>query len=175
MKYFVESPTGWSEELDLKDLGEGQYLVRVGDQVIHANIADIDRLGQYSVTLDHVPYAASIESGNDPTDLHVGISGGRWHFQIRDEREEAAGQLADRAGGKAEMVKAQMPGLVVNVHVELGQICEPGQAVLVLEAMKMQNEVETSQGGRVAEILVEPGTAVEHGAPLIRMEPVPEN
>jgi len=56
--------------------------------------------------------------------------------------------------------------------VSVGDVLQPGEALLVLEAMKMQNEVVTEQGGRVCEISVEEGQPVENGVPMIRLEPV---
>ncbi|MDP6850829.1 MAG: biotin/lipoyl-containing protein [Planctomycetota bacterium] len=174
MKYFVEGMDGYQVELNLEDLGSGRYEIKVNGKTIEADISSVDRLGQYTIGLDHETYAASIEQNGDPTDLHVGIAGGRWHFQVLDERERAASELSDAAGGKAESVKAQMPGLVVEINASVGDVLEPGGALLVLEAMKMQNEVVTEQGGRVCEISVEEGQAVESGAPMVRLEPVEE-
>ena len=172
MKYFVEGSNDYRVELSLIDLGDGRYLVELEGRTIEATISAVDSLGQYSIGLDHATYAASIEQDGDPTDLHVGIAGQRWHLQVLDERELAAGELKTASGGKAESVRAQMPGLVVELRTAVGEVLEPGAPVLVLEAMKMQNEVVTEQGGRVCEIAVEAGKAVETGALLLRLEPV---
>ena len=60
-----------------------------------------------------------------------------------------------------------MPGLVLVVEVEEGQHVQEGQGVVVLEAMKMENEIKAVGGGVVTTIHVEPGQPVEKGAPLI--------
>ena len=172
MKYFVEGIDGYQVELNLRDLGGGKYEIQVDGKTHEADISAVDRLGQYTIGLDHATYAASIEQNSDPTDLHVGIAGGRWHFQVLDERERAASELSSSVGGKAELVKSQMPGLVVAIKVSVGDVLQPGEALLILEAMKMQNEVVTEQGGRVCEISVEEGQPVENGVPMIRLEPV---
>ncbi len=173
MKYFVDGP-GDPLEIELQDQGDGKYLIKVAGRQIQGHIQDVDRIGQYAVSLDEQSFAASIEASQDPTDLHVAIAGLRWHFRIRDEREEAAGALESAAGGRAENIQAMMPGLVAKIMVEVGHVLEPGSPVLVLEAMKMQNEVVTEQGGRIAEIFVQEGKAVETGSNMVRLEPFEE-
>jgi 3-methylcrotonyl-CoA carboxylase alpha subunit len=63
-----------------------------------------------------------------------------------------------------------MPGKVVAILVEPGAAVERGQALLVIEAMKMENEIGAPRAGRLAELLVRPGQAVEGGELLARIE-----
>jgi biotin carboxyl carrier protein len=63
-----------------------------------------------------------------------------------------------------------MPGLVVRLEVEPGQTLAPGAGVLVLEAMKMENEIRSPGGGRVKAVLVHPGQVVEKGQVLVEFE-----
>jgi pyruvate carboxylase subunit B len=63
-----------------------------------------------------------------------------------------------------------MPGLVVRLEVEPGQTVAPGGGVLVLEAMKMENELRSPAGGRVRAVLVRAGQAVEKGQTLVEFE-----
>ena len=64
-----------------------------------------------------------------------------------------------------------MPGRVVAVLVEAGAPVDAGQGVVVLEAMKMENEIQAESAGVVSRILVEPGQAVEGGDPLFEIGP----
>jgi pyruvate carboxylase subunit B len=66
-------------------------------------------------------------------------------------------------------VRAPMPGLVLRVEVEVGQELAAGGGLVVLEAMKMENEIRSPGPGKVKAILVEPGQAVEKGAPLVEI------
>ncbi|MGM0689522.1 MAG: biotin/lipoyl-containing protein [Bacillota bacterium] len=66
-------------------------------------------------------------------------------------------------------VKAPMPGSVLEVKVKVGDTISEGDVLLVLEAMKMENELTASQGGTVADVLVEKGDTVNSGDPLIVM------
>jgi 3-methylcrotonyl-CoA carboxylase alpha subunit len=76
-----------------------------------------------------------------------------------------AGPSASAAG----LLVAPMPGRVVAVAVQAGDVLEKGALLLVIEAMKMQNELFCSGAGRVEAVLVKAGDTVERGAPLIRI------
>ncbi|HJT79189.1 MAG TPA: biotin/lipoyl-containing protein, partial [Gemmataceae bacterium] len=67
-------------------------------------------------------------------------------------------------------VGAPMPGLVVSVVVSEGEKVAPGQKLLTMEAMKMETTLYAEQAGKVAEVLVRPGTQVEAGDLLLRFE-----
>ncbi len=71
-------------------------------------------------------------------------------------------------GGRA--VDAPLPGTVLAIEVSVGQEVKAGQILLVLEAMKMKNPIRASHDGRVAEVCVQPGQTVLHGAVLIRLD-----
>jgi biotin carboxyl carrier protein len=90
-------------------------------------------------------------------------------FEVRvDEpaRRRAPGQSAGAAGGGQRLV-APMPGKVVAVLVEIGQAVEPGTGLVVLEAMKMENEFRATAAGTVTELHVAPGQAVNAGDLLV--------
>ena len=105
-------------------------------------------------------------------------SGGSWEFDLDGDRVSAevldartARVRALSAGAGSERgvaaLKAPMPGLVVQVAVEAGEIVEPGAAVVIVEAMKMENELRATAAARVERILVAPGEAVEKGQILV--------
>jgi pyruvate carboxylase subunit B len=94
---------------------------------------------------------------------------------VEDERSRRLRRLAGssqptRQGG---LVKAPMPGLVVRVSVEPGQSVQAGSGVVVLEAMKMENEISCPSGGTVSAVHVQPGQAVEKGAVLVEVSTAP--
>jgi glutaconyl-CoA decarboxylase len=74
-------------------------------------------------------------------------------------------------GGGVQTVTAYMPGRVVALLVEEGEEVEPGQGVVVLEAMKMENEIAAEHPGKIVKIRVEAGQAVEGGDPLFEVGP----
>lgn len=96
------------------------------------------------------------------------LNGHRENVEVLDELAAAASQREAAHVGRAELV-AEMPGLVVEVKAEPGQSVAAGQALVVLEAMKMQNELGSPRAGVVAEVLVRPGQKVDGGTVLVRL------
>ncbi len=174
MKYFIESASGACYEIELEDLGRGRFRLRSGDREWEADYHDVDHLGQCAVILDHASYGASVEGNGDGTELRVRIAGRSYSLKVLDERERAAGALSRVDRPRTETIQAAMPGLLVSLRVQLGDTVQAGQAVAVLEAMKMQNEVVSENGGVVAELVVEEGQSVSGGQLLMRIEPPPE-
>jgi biotin carboxyl carrier protein len=83
-----------------------------------------------------------------------------------------------RAGGggkkkRSGTVSANIPGKVVTVEVDEGQHVEEGQVILILEAMKMQNEIQAPVTGTVVSVQCEEGEAIEANVPLVVIEPDP--
>ena len=74
--------------------------------------------------------------------------------------------------GAAGVVKALMPGRIVRVTAQKGQQVKKGDGLLVLEAMKMQNDIQAGADGTVEEVFVEAGQTVEAGAELVRIGPL---
>jgi len=91
--------------------------------------------------------------------------------EVTDPLSHLARQGGARGGGpRREQVTAYMPGRVVSVLVAEGDAVRAGQGVIVLEAMKMQNEIQAEHDGVVKRVCVEPGQAVEGGDLLFELE-----
>ena len=97
--------------------------------------------------------------------------GERWDVEVVDERTRHIRSLT--AGGEGARgpaaLRAPMPGLVVRVLVEAGQAVAQGAGLVVLEAMKMENELRASTPGVVKAVLVRPGETVDKGQTLIEL------
>ena len=102
-------------------------------------------------------------------DDYVWVDTERLTASQRDPRQWTQGQSSDSEHGTVT-IKAAMPGKVVEVLVELGEMIETGQGLLVVEAMKMQNEVKAPKSGAVQAIRVEAGDSVSAGQALIVVE-----
>ena len=100
------------------------------------------------------------------------LDGYTYDVEALDERTRAIRDLSAAAAGPSgpQPLVAPMPGLVVRVEVEPGDEVRPGQGLVVMEAMKMENELRSSGAGRVKRVLVAAGQAVEKGAVLVEME-----
>lgn len=91
-----------------------------------------------------------------------------YHLEVFDPRRRAVSQ-SEAAGGHG-LISAPMPGKIVEVKVKVGEAVQKGQSLVVIEAMKMQNELAAAIDGVVKEISVQPGAAVESGQKLILVE-----
>lgn len=169
MKYFCQTADGKNLEVELTSLQDEQYQLVLDGQSETAQFADVDRLGQYSMRIGGRAFAVSIEEVS-ATELIVHLAGESFRIVAQDQREVTAHTLGKRKAGGGETIQAFMPGIVVKVLVDVGDVVEAGQALAVLEAMKMQNEVASEQGGEVVEILVTPGTTVAASEPLFRLK-----
>jgi pyruvate carboxylase subunit B len=96
------------------------------------------------------------------------------HLLVDDERSIRLGKLvgAGDRGGAGGNVEAPMPGLVLRVEVEEGDVVEAGAGLVVLEAMKMENEIMAPVTGRVKAVHVDGGQAVDKG--MVMIEVIPE-
>ena len=122
--------------------------------------------GRYKVTLDGTTYEFTIRNGavlEGPRPLDLEVRRARPVL----ERSAGAGRKKD---GK---VKPPMPGKIVEVKVKEGQSVEEGEVLIVLEAMKMQNDLKSPMAGKVLRVHVQEGTNVEATTVLVEIEPAP--
>lgn len=100
------------------------------------------------------------------------VDGYRFDVEALDERTRAIRDLAAARAVPAgpAPVRAPMPGLIVRINVKPGDRVEAGQGVVVMEAMKMENELRATAAGTVSSVNVSPGAAVEKGALLVTLE-----
>ena len=165
------------------------YVATIGERDVKVSVEELGG-SNYKVTIDGVEHVvdAQLITGNlwsvlygngsfevDVTRLpaeeyEVLIHGDCHKFTLMNEQRRAM----IRAGGKGSAGKAMltspMPGKVVKLLVKEGQEVEAGQGVIVVEAMKMENELKSAVAGKVKEIFVEEGQVVESGAKLLLVE-----
>lgn len=113
----------------------------------------------YSVLVDGVSYEARV-TGNEVT-----IGGARFSIEIDDPRQWKRSAGSANSSGRASLTAA-MPGKIVRVLVAVGDEVAAGQGMLVIEAMKMQNELKAPRAGRVTAIEVKENDSVNAGALL---------
>ena len=126
--------------------------------------------GLLSLLIDGKAYACDfdVRKGNQ---VRVFIGQSVFDLEVLDERR-ARRQLAVGGSGAAgpQSIVAPMPGKIVRVLVKAGQVVKAGEGLIVIEAMKMENELRSARAGTVKEISVREGTAVEGGAQLCVVE-----
>jgi biotin carboxyl carrier protein len=123
--------------------------------------------GVYSILLDGVSYDASVEE--TPNGLVVVVRGFRFEIQVRDPRRWTRGASAAGVEGP-QTVLAPMPGKVVRVLIAPGDTVDTGQGLIVVEAMKMQNEMKATRAGRVLSVAAREGATVAAGELLATIE-----
>ncbi|MDA1266453.1 MAG: biotin/lipoyl-binding protein [Planctomycetota bacterium] len=166
MKYFV---TSGERVLEVEVIERfGQLEVSVGGELLDLTYQEVDRLGQIVCTESGKTYGMSIEG--DENQAWVTLAGHVYALEIEDERERAAQLAARAAGGRGGPLKAVMPGVVVQTLVAEGDTVVEGQPILVLEAMKMQNEIGAPCAGTIKKLAVAAGQAVGAGDLLAVLE-----
>ena len=123
--------------------------------------------GVYSVLLDGASYEIRLLETSQGLSAEAG--GRRFIVDVRNPRDASRSSSAAVGSGR-QNVAAPMPGKVVRVLVQLGDKVEAGQGLVVVEAMKMQNEMKASRPGRVIEIRAQAGDTVSAGDTLAVLE-----
>lgn len=174
MKYYVTFPNGGEHEVEVKRSGSGALTVAVAGRTYHADVlsrgaSNAERLpnGAFNVLLDERVVDLWLE-GTAP-ELGVVTQDQRFYAHAESERMRALGTHDGDGGGGAGLVKSPMPGRVVRVLVAEGDEVVRGAPVVVVEAMKMENELCAERDGKVVKVHVESGTAVDGGAKLVEL------
>ena len=118
----------------------------------------------YSLLLDGASHEAMVQVRSGACRVRIGAS----EFDVIPE-EPGRAELA-RGGVGGAVVAAVMPGRVLRVLVKEGDVVEPRQGLVVLEAMKMENEIGAPRAGKVKAVRVAPGSTVERGDPLVLLD-----
>ena len=162
MKYIT---TVNNKEFEIEVVDE--HHVRIGDRLIEVNFEPVSGQPVFSLLLDGKSYESFVYEGDE--DWQVLLRGRQFQVPVEDEREKRLRAAA--GGGVSESgeyhLKAPMPGLVVAIPVNEGDAIEKGQVILILESMKMQNELKSPRAGTMGRIRVKPGESVEQKQTLL--------
>ena len=166
MIYYM-TMAGNEHRVEVTELEADLYRVVVDgvEQVVDAQKSERTA---YSLLVDGQSYEANINELADGLDIT--IEGDSYNVGVVDERRRSLSRQAAVAASGTQVIAAQMPGKVVAILVEPGQAVEVGQWLLVLEAMKMENELKSPIAGHVKEITVAVGNTVESGQRLAVVE-----
>lgn len=144
------------------------HQIMVDGEVFSVDFESVSHQPLYSLLLDGGSHEAYIEF--DADGWQVLHHGDRYTVTVADERTQRLAQLGGMqaaAGGREFLLKAPMPGLVVSVPVAAGQPVERGDLLLVLESMKMQNELRAPRAGTVQRVRAQAGQSVEQNTLLL--------
>lgn len=135
--------------IELIHVRDNRYVLRSGAESRHLIIEDLERKR-----------------------LRISVDDRSFEVSIADHRDQLLASLGGDSDSDASQSRldAPMPGLVLGVSVKEGDVVSKGQPVLVLEAMKMENDIKAPTDGAIRAILVSEGEAVQKGQPLIEFE-----
>ena len=170
MQSYVEID-GLEVLVDVEPQQDSSVRVTVGSRVYLVDVAGSARSGT-SLLIDGYQFevhSRRLKSTGAVRKYALAVNGAQSTAAVTDPLSHLA-QLADGGCGSA-MVEAYMPGRVVTLLVAEGDTVEQGQGILVLEAMKMENEIAAEASGVVERFFVEQGQAVEGGDPLFEVTP----
>jgi biotin carboxyl carrier protein len=146
---FVRVDDGEERPVDWRVLHGALHALRVGDEQTEL-LATIGGDGEVRLAIDGLEYAAEV---------------------VDEARARLASVAGARSGSHARLeLKSPMPGLIVKVVCSVGDEIRAGQPLVVLQAMKMENELSLPRGGRVATVKAESGQTVEQGQVLVILE-----
>jgi biotin carboxyl carrier protein len=157
---------GKPHRLELKR-AVGGWECRLDGKPVHID-AVIPRRDVLSLLVDG--HAYEIKREQTATDLHMWVGSSRFAVELRDPRSLRSRQRAAGDEKGPRKILAPMPGRIVRLLVAENSEVEAGQGIVVVEAMKMQNEIKSPKKGVVTRILATPGAAVNPGDVLAIVE-----
>jgi len=166
MRYIV-SVSGKRVEVDVRPEN-----VVIDGRTIRAAISDVEDTPVRLVTIGDRVYRVIARHGAVRGEYSLWLDGFSFAVEALDSRTRAIRDLtaaSARSSGPMPLL-APMPGLIVRVQVEPGDTVTAGQGLVMMEAMKMENELRSQSAGRVVRVLASAGMAVEKGAVLIELE-----
>ncbi|MDC0713447.1 biotin/lipoyl-binding protein [Stigmatella sp. ncwal1] len=169
MRYFAKLQ-GQKEAVpvDVEPLGGSRYRLTINEQTHTVDALTLDH-GAVSLLVDGDSYHVEFEENGD--EVGVLVRGQVSRVDVADERRLRlrVGAAGFSVEGK-QLITAPMPGKVVKVLVQVGDEVKEGQGLIVVEAMKMENELKSPKAGKVTELFAKEGTAVENNAKLVVVE-----
>jgi biotin carboxyl carrier protein len=154
-------------DLQRRNGGEARYLLRGAIETSGAaSVAEV-MPGVFSVLLGNRSFEVRLEQASDSFEVWTGSE--RHAVLLSDVRDRPARGKRAGAAGPVEL-RAQMPGKVINLLVQLGAAVRAGQGLMVVEAMKMQNEMKSPKDGIISKIHAAEGATVAAGEALLVVE-----
>lgn len=147
--------------------GAGRFTVTIADERLAVDGRQTGE-GLWSILLEGVSHVADVTE-QDGLYL-VDVEGERYTVRVEEESRYIIRTRGARGGDLGQVLKAPMPGKVTLIEVAVGQSVAPGDGLIVLEAMKMENEFKAQVAGTVKEIRVAVGQAVNPGDVLVVIE-----
>jgi biotin carboxyl carrier protein len=144
-----------------------RVMVEGSTRIVDAVRVEDDTLSIIFPEIGHESVVVGFARGTAPGELHVHLHGGTLKAVVNGQRRRHSAHVA---GPGEQRICAPMPGKVLRVLVGPGQEVSARQPLVVVEAMKMENELSSPKAGRVKEVVVGEGASVEAGRLLVVVE-----
>lgn len=172
MLYYVQTDQD-ALPVEVVDTENGNFTVQLSSaQSVTVNLTAILGNKVFSVLIEGKSHEVYFEKSEEPNEYAVVIGGVAYPVKVESERQHRLATLTPRSNvGSGEVsIKAPMPGLVTIVRVQVGDQVEQGDRLVVLEAMKMENELKSPRAGTVKAVNVSAGQTVEQNKVLVVLE-----
>ena len=170
-KYFAKNlghKDAEQKELEVESLGDGRYAVTLDGHRFELESLVLPH-GAVSMIVEGHSYSVEFDEKKGE-EVGVLVRGQLTRFDVADERKmRMRAAVSFKVDGK-QTITAPMPGKIVKVFAKVGDEVAEGQGLVVVEAMKMENELKAPKAGKVTEVLVKEGVTVENGANLVVVE-----
>ena len=166
--HYLATIDGVEQELEIEELANaGAFEINLGGKKIGADLRQVGR-ASFSIIIGARSFDLDVIRQGD--EFVVSSRSGVTRLTLEDARRRLMHSRGAReVSGKAQM-RAMMPGRVLSVSVQVGDEVEAHQVVMVIEAMKLENELKSPKAGKVVEVKVVAGQTVEKGELLVAIE-----
>ena len=172
MRKFIATANKETTEFSIEELPNNQLKIvtNQGEWLL-----DVHKAGDHHYSVIQDGKSHDLRFYSNGSKVSAFLNGEILHFELEDALEAARKARLGGGPGGANLkgpakIDAIMPGKIVAVKVKVGDVVTEGQGIVVLEAMKMENELASPKEGKVTEVLVKEGQSVESGAILVVIE-----
>ena len=158
------------EEFSIEFIGSGNFQGRVEGKDFVLDLKEI-KPGSFHILKDNKSFNVEVVKADySEKTFTLSVNGNKYKLKVKDKFDELLHTLGldTASSGKINEVRAPMPGMVLEIKIAPGGIVKKGDALIVLEAMKMENILKSPADGVVKEIMAKKGIAVEKNQVLIR-------
>jgi len=165
MKY-IASIDGQKHEIVIED----EHQIVVDGETYNVDFRSVGGQSVFSLILNGRSFEALVQPS--PEGMQVLLQGHLFPVQVEDERQRRLRESSTSNVAETGIVylKSPMPGLIVSIQVEVEQVVEQGQNLVILESMKMQNELKAPRAGTIEQVRVKSGDRVEQNQILLTLD-----
>ncbi|MDO5534072.1 MAG: biotin/lipoyl-containing protein [Propionibacteriaceae bacterium] len=173
MRRYTITVNDTTKVIDVEAAGGDRFRVQLDGRLIDVTLVDHSDLAHSPIVPAITPQtstAPAVPAQGTPTPAPVAAPASGGPAPARPAPTASAPAAGGGGGGGRDKMTAPMPGVILSVNTAVGKTVQRGEALMVLEAMKMKNELKAPKDGTIAEIYVSEGQQVKFGETLVRFE-----